>query len=236
MKYYFAGYYLIKINKANYGSILGQEIHTCSTCINDSLLNSWSYSWTDKSTEEIDEAEQVLGITSDEQKEIQNWVEKKEELKEVAWINVFSDLAVAKAYRSNFFSHLPDVEILSVYFPESEANDFLEEFKPQKKEYGTLGLWDNLSKKVEEDPSSEAVIVGYDLIGVEWSGNFHTFHCHDLAKDLKEKFNVSVNQHGLLDKADNWQEIVGYMNNEENGFEPVPWFFVKVSLSKNTST
>ena len=45
MKYYFGGYYLIKPREANFGGIKNKKILTCSSCINDTLIDSWAISW-----------------------------------------------------------------------------------------------------------------------------------------------------------------------------------------------
>ena len=45
MKYYQAGYYLMKINKADYGSIKNRGLITASGCINDSYFDRWSFRW-----------------------------------------------------------------------------------------------------------------------------------------------------------------------------------------------
>ena len=93
-----------------------------------------------------------------------------------------------------------------------------------------IGLWDNLSRDVPEVTDESEKTIGYDLIGVELSGEFHTFHCHDIAQDLVKNFHISLNEYGLIANDHNWEKLVEYMNDEENGFEPVPWFFVKVKM------
>lgn len=70
------------------------------------------------------------------------------------------------------------------------------------------------------------------MIGVESGGNFHTFHCHNLANELGKKFGIELNEYGLIKEITNQKEIIDYMNDAENGFEPVPWYLVKVKKEK----
>lgn len=231
MKFYFGGYYLIKPRKVDFGSIKNKKLFTCSTCINNTLIDTWAISWAGSIEHQIKELREDFEISEERQNEIQNWVDKKFEEKRIGWKQVFSDLETIKEYSDNFFSHIKEKEILQILFPESEREDFLTEFAPTKKELGTLGIYDNLIKKISED-QSDGEFIGYDLIGVELGGNFHSFHCHDLANELTSKFGIELNNFGLIKAIENPKEIVDYMNDEENGCEPVPWFLVKVKKEK----
>jgi len=124
---------------------------------------------------------------------------------------------------------------LQILFPENDRADFLTEFAPAKKEYGTLGIYDNLKKKIVEKESDDEAFIGYDLIGVELGGDFHTFHCHDLSNELTSKFGIELNEFGLIKEIESPKEIVDYMNDEENGCEPVPWYLVKVKKEKKAA-
>jgi len=114
---------------------------------------------------------------------------------------------------------------LSINFSDEERNEFLKVFKKES-DSGEIGLSVNLEKpKIENE---REITIGYDLIGVELSGFSHRFHFHNFAEDLIAKFNIKINEYGLIETTDYWKEIVEFMNDEINGFEPVPWFFVKV--------
>jgi hypothetical protein len=231
MKYYLGAYYLIKLHKANYGSIMDTRIYTCSTCINDSYFDSWSITWSAvNNSDNVKEAKEEFNLTNSQITDIQTWADQKFEEKKIGWINTFSDYDVLSEYKNKFFSNVQDYLILSINFPETEKNDLLEEFSIKEKGIGAIGLWENLHRNIPEVTDESEVEIGFDLIGVELSGDFHTFHCHDLADELIQKFNIEINQYGLITSEDNWEQMVEYMNDEENGFEPVPWFFVKVKM------
>jgi hypothetical protein len=231
MKYYLGAYYFIKLHKAKYGSIKDTRIYTCSTCINNSYFDSWSITWSAvNNSGNVKEAKEEFNLTNSQIIGIQTWADQKFEEKKIGWINTFSDYDVLSEYKNEFFSNVQDYLILSINFPETEKNDLLEEFKIKEKGTGAIGLWENVNRNIPEVTDESEVEVGFDLIGVELSGDFHTFHCHDLADELIQRFNIEINQYGLLAHENNWEQLVEYMNDEENGFEPVPWFFVKVKM------
>ncbi|MFB9865499.1 hypothetical protein [Rufibacter immobilis] len=230
MKYYLGGYYFMKLRSANFGSWIGAKICTCSTYINDSYFDAWSISWSSSGKSGLKEAKEEFNLTSLQIKEIQSWADHKFEEKKIGWICTFSDFATLSEYKSIFFNTAEDYHIFSINFPEIEKDELIEEFLIKEKEIGAIGLCDNLQRQIPEVTDGSEKVIGYDLIGIEQSGDFHSFHCHDLSSSLVEKFNVQINQYGLIDNNHSWESLVKYMNDEENGFEPVPWFFVKVKM------
>jgi len=193
--FFLGGYYLIKLRPMRSGV---DPVFTCSTCINDSFLESWSYSWTTRNNDGIEEIKEKFQVDDDKIQSIRTWVDHAFDGKKIGWPEVFHDLETAQEYSHTFFSHIPDVQMMSVYFSESEAADLLSEFKPRKEEHGTLGLYDNLLKLIPEDQCKGETFLGFDIIGVESGGDFHSFWCHDMAKDLSERFHLTLNRHGSL--------------------------------------
>lgn len=51
-----------------------------------------------------------------------------------------------------------------------------------------------------------------------------------MAKDLSERFHLTLNQYGLFEDSPDWTSVKEYMNAEETGCEPVPWPVCKVKL------
>lgn len=227
MDYYLAGYYLIKLRQLDFRSFSSKFIYCCSTCINDSLLDSFSRSWTFNS-DYLQQVKDYLKIDLTKINQIQEWVEKKDLEGRTGYLNIFYDIAAAKEYRDRFFSNLENIKIFALYFPCSESEDIIKEFELQNSsqvEFGIVHILKNKKKAI-----GDANIIGYDLIGIELDGNFHSFHCHDLYSDLNRQFGVQLNKYGLLDSDLNWEKLINYMNDEKNGCEPVPWYFAQIRL------
>jgi len=230
MLFYRGGYYLIKLRPIGFGTQISKSVFTCSDCINDSLIGSWSYSWTTNNDLAIEEIEDQFQLKTEQIQSIREWVDRAYEDKRIGWSNLFCDLETAQEYSRTFFEHLPERQIISVYFSEAEVADLLSEFKLSDEGRGAIGLYDSLLKKVPESLLARETFLGFDLVGIECSGDFHTFYCHDISKDLVERFKLTINQYGLFEDIVDWKPVVDYLNAEENGFEPVPWFVCKVKL------
>ncbi|MFD1014660.1 hypothetical protein [Winogradskyella rapida] len=226
MRYYTGAYYLIKLRDSNFGTYEGKKLHTCSICINDSFFNAWSISWAEDGKNVSAETKSDFNLNEKLIKEIQNWTDKKMEENKIGWICTFADLETLTEYKSSFFPKA-ESEILSINFPETERDKLLNLFNPEKTTFGEIGLSINLKKGISENKDEQTL--GYDLIGIEDSSEFHSFHCHDLASELIKKFGIEINEYGLISENDKWTEMVEYMNDEKNGFESSPWFYVKVN-------
>lgn len=227
MDYYLAGYYLIKLKPLDFGSFSSKFIYSCSTCINDSLLDSFSRSWTINS-DYIQQVECDFKLDYTKINQIQEWTSKKDSENKIGYLTIFYDVVTAKEYRDKFFADLENVKIFALYLPCSESKNVIKEFEPKNQNQGEIGIV-HILKKAEKAIENENII-GYDLIGIESDGGFHSFHCHDLYSDLNKKFGVYLNKYGLLESALNWEKLINYMNDQKNGFASVPWHFAQIRL------
>lgn len=225
MKYHLLGYYLIQLKKVNYGSLVDREIGTCSTCLNSSLMDNFSRSWTCSKEDTID-ACQIFKIDYQTIENIQNWTDLKDIEEQTQYIEIFSSIEAAREYKNTFFARLNRIHLFGVYLPESEAKKLLEDFIPDSPQSGEIGIRKIIRR--EEAESETGRVAGFDLIGVEMSGSFHSFQCHDLEDEFKKKFKVEFNDSGLIKNEEHWEKLVEYANDEENGCEPVPWYFAKL--------
>jgi hypothetical protein len=230
-KYYLGGYYLTNLKPKSYGDEKGNIIYTCSECVNDHILDIWSYSWTTDNNKQIDEIKRNYQFSDKEINDIRNWVDNKFNDNKIGFLNVFTSLETALEYKNKFFAHINDIKIFALYFDTKERADILKEFKPQSEKNGEIGICLTLLKELEEQDNEQ--LLGYDYIGIESGGSFHTFHCHDIGKELSDKFGLTINKFGLFESDINSKQVLDYLNDEENGCEPVPWFIVKTKLITN---
>lgn len=230
MDYYKAGYYLIKTRPISFGNFKDKQVLTCSSCINDSLLDTFSRPWTIHKNEKED-AIKDFGIDYQTIDLIHSWTDKMDTENKIGYPGLFYSIDSAKEYRDRFFSHLKNVSIYGLYLPEVEMENLIKEFEPQGEKMGEIGLRYNLRKR--ELDNDYGKLIGFDLIGIESGGDFHTFHCHDLYGDLKRDLEIEINEYGLINSDSKWEELVDYMNDENKGFEPVPWYFTKIRLIDN---
>jgi len=222
-KFYNAGYYLMINKPFKFFNEEPKDIKTCSICINNSIFNFWCLSWT--SNESSKEEQEELGISDNQKKDIQKWTDEMFEKGLLQWVNSFPSLELALRFKNMFFAHINNIEIRTIYFSESESNEFIKESENDNN--GRLSLAHNLLKKGEESQFINEEFLGFDLIGIENDGSFHTFHCHDISKDLKSKFSMNLNKNGLFNEITKQDKLLEYLNDDLTGLAPVPWFIVK---------
>ena len=218
----------MKLRKSNFGTLEGVKLYTCSTCINDSFMDSWSLSWTECGKKVNDETKSSLNINEMQIFDIQKWADQKFEEEKIGWISTFTDLKTLIEYKNLFFPK-DRAEILSINFPETETEELLSLFNSEESSFQEIGLSNNLKNQILENEND--ITIGYDLIGIEVSGDFHSFHCHNLAAELIEKFGIEINEFGLIKENNQWQQMLIFMNDENNGLASAPWFYVKVKKS-----
>ena len=233
MKYYLGAYHLLKLKPLDFGKHKGQKVLTGSRCLNESYFDAWSLSWTEDGMKNLSEPKKEFNINESQIKAIQEWSDPKFNDKHLGWINTFNDIETLREYKIRFFDNVTDFEIIGIYFPEDSIKDFKDEFEPQTDKTGAIGILDCLEQKIPERLDDEE-FVGYDLIGMEFSGDYHSFHCYDNADDIINKFGLTLNEKGLINEFDNKRNLLKYANNPDNGLPFVPWYIVKVKKIKST--
>jgi hypothetical protein len=235
-RHYNGGYYLIKTKPIDFGADKDKVVRSCSSCINFSIFDNWCLSWMNDKLDNNEMKE--LELTDEKIGDIQKWTEARFE----NGSNVFPDLKTAIEFKNLFLKSRPDIEIFGLYFSETDTNLLLDEFAEGKniEEFnfnnGNFGLRNNLIKRIEERDDIIEELLGYDFIGVECDGSFHSFYCHDIKNKLIEKFTLNLNENGLFDNPERPIEIREYLNDPKTGLEPVPWYIVKVKRQRNASS
>ena len=224
-KYYNAGYYLMKLKPIEFGADKDKIVETCSDCINFSVFDYWCLSWTgDKLTKE---QKIELDLTDEKISAIQKWTDDKFDKKEIRWGNALPDLEAVLTFKSLFFSNIKNIDIYTIYFSETDTDSLIEEFDKDGMNNGNFGLRINLMKKNENKSATNEEFLGYDFIGVEGDGSFHSFYCHNITTALVNQFSLVINEHGLFQEIKEPKRLKDYLNIPENGLEPVPWYIVK---------
>jgi hypothetical protein len=89
-----------------------------------------------------------------------------------------------------------------------------------------VGVWTALTQGVRLNPGG--ALRGFDVLGMEDDGSFHSFSCNDLELTFAQKFGIVFNEHGLIDIYVKAVAASDYANEDEAGAEPVPWYPFRV--------
>lgn len=234
--HYLAGYYLVKLKPLDFGDDLNKSVWTCCNCLNYSAFDNWCLSWTkDKIDKEHKEA---LNLTDEKLNEIHKWTDSKYS----DLLNGFEDLATAIEFKNLFFNSRDDIHILGLYFPTKDKELLIEDFGEGQNvdefnyNNGNVVIRKNLQKEIIEQNNTNEEFLGYDFIGVECDGSFHSFYCSNITKTLFDKFNIIPNAYGLFDKVENSESVRLYLNDPLSYLEPLPYYVVKVTKVKNASS
>ncbi|MCA0383152.1 MAG: hypothetical protein LCH58_13375 [Bacteroidetes bacterium] len=230
--HYLAGYYLLKLKPLDFGDDINKTVWTCGNCLNISAFDNWCLSL---GYEKLDKKDKkALNLTDDKINEIYHWTDSRfSDL-----INGFADLETAKEFKDLFYNSRDDIQILGLYFPQTDAELLIEDFREGNNvdefnyNNGDIGIRKNLQKKIVEQADSNEEFLGYDFIGVEGDGSFHSFYCSNITKTLTTKFNLKTNAFGLFDEIENREEIRAYLNDPKSLLEPLPYYFAKVTRVK----
>ena len=225
--YYFGGYFLLRPKPIDFGFDKGRITQTTSACINQPLVDTWVFSWSIQSKKLLKQVKKDFQIDDATITKIQSWADEKNELNKLLWVDNFADYETALEYKQTFFSHLTDVRIYSIYLSNSDSKNLIEKFHNDQSNQGDFGLRQNLLREIEEEDTNNEKFLGYDLIGVEIDGGYHSFYCNNATKELLDKFDLTLNQYGLFDNIKDPLAVKAYLNDETNGFEPVPWYIAK---------
>ncbi|MEO1438405.1 MAG: hypothetical protein AAFV80_22890 [Bacteroidota bacterium] len=227
MNNYLGAYQLLKLRPLDFGAFKGQKVLTGSTCINPSLYDAWSLSWTEDGQHNWNIPKTQFQLSDRQIKAIQAWADPKFNDHKLGWVNIFHELDTLRQYYHLFFSTKLDAVAIAIYFPGDALSEIIKAFEPQSKQEGQIGILRSLKKQIPES-KGEGKFIGYDLIGIEISGAYHSFHCYDCTQELLDKFQLTLNKYGLIDALKNPQQVLDFAHNPENGLPSIPWFLVKV--------
>jgi hypothetical protein len=232
--YYFGGYFLVMTNPIAFGQDNAKIALTCSGCINTTVFDFWCISWTN--TKIDPKQKNQLGLTNEKIVEIQGWTDDKINKGLIQWGNAFPDLETAVTLKKLFFSDLDNIDIYSIYLSETDAALLIEDFRTESNNNVDYSLRHNLLKRITETQNPNEEFLGFDMIGVERDGGFHSFYCHDITQELINKFSLDINEYGLFSTIPKPDLVREYLNAEETGLEPVPWYIAKTKRFKYASS
>jgi hypothetical protein len=234
MDFFVGGYFLVQgvqaadwMNKA----LLPAKFWTVSNCICTIYPDAWIYSWTTKSPVNEKDYHQILKLDDETFTSLQAWADEMFNKDELGWPNVFLKKETARQFYVQYLKHIPDIKLLSIALSEDYWNEFIEENKPDEG-MGEGGVYRKLLQKQLLD--RDAITRGFEILGDEWGGQFHSFVCNHLEKEYEERLHITFNQYGLIDLYEDAIRAANHTNLDEVQAEPVlwqPWLISEHSLS-----
>jgi len=223
MKYIVGGYYLVQgvDTPSRMAEIISIPVlWTLTDCICNILPTYALLPGCESKDEMISEIINFTGLSVNEVESMKTTIEEMLNTKQIGWPNVFHTFESAHLFYSKYLSKAENFKILGIAFPEKDAEKFLNEENPNNVD--GIGIFDVLSKN-QELPSNINVL-GFEILGHEYGGDFHSFLCNGLEKDFSEKLGISFNETGRINTLEDAKRAEEYINDDSVGAEPVPWF------------
>ncbi len=222
-----AGFYIISGGKSPERAtcLLPERIVTVSTCIVESYPDSWALPWAATTSDELRQIQALLGLKDSEFAELRSWVLRAMDDEKFGWPDVFFSLNAAREFRHRFLTAVKDTRILGLSLARDVAEEFLRDEAPQEG-HGGSGVWTMLRRGAQLNrPASP---LGFDVLGAEYGGAFHTFSCNGLEQDFNKKLGITFNRYGLIDDYPTAITASKYTNQDDVGAEPVAWYPFRV--------
>jgi hypothetical protein len=151
--------------------------------------------------------------------EVSAWVEQKMAAGEWGWPRVFTDLRPAREFLARFRPTSAPQTIGLGIAPEF-SDEVLDEH-PDVPGQGQYGYVTTLRRRQPLAP--DGVELGYEILGEEIGGDFHSWHCNHLEPLVHEQLGIEVNRYGLIDDLEAARNAADFINRPDVPAEPVSW-------------
>lgn len=216
------GYYVTRpVERPPYVSaeLMPPRILSVSDCLSTMVPDTWALSWVKNTESERLQELRAAGLPDDSLCRVMSWAAKAMDAGAFAWPNSFTSLDTARCFAAEFLPPDHDAVILGIALPESTSRSFLETEKPDA-DASPPGVYTTLALRNAIAAGGE--LLGIELLGYEFTGQFHSWLCNGLEALVAERFGVRPNSNGFLDAAEDIEGIATVLTHEELG-EPVRW-------------
>ncbi|HEV8113661.1 MAG TPA: hypothetical protein VGR31_12870 [Planctomycetota bacterium] len=222
-----AGFFLVSPGKApaSGGGLLPPRILTISTCVAESYPDVWALPWAETPALELRRIRAQLALEESGFADLCAWVRRSIDAGEFGWPNVFLSLRAAQEFEDRYLGAVEGVRRIGLSLTKDAAAGFLRDLALQSGGAAS-GVWTALSRN---RPLERTIApIGFDVLGAEYGGSFHTFSCNALERPFAEELGVHFNEHGLIDGETKAAEACAYANSDDAPAEPVPWYAFRV--------
>lgn len=226
--FYLGGYYIIKpISMTDWmnNKVLHELVLSASRCICNfypDIDMIWNQSKENKET-----YRKTLMLDNHTYDEMEYWINDRFE-KNFDFPDVFNNYESAVEFYDKYLGSLNDLRIIGIALPNKFRDIFLEEQDDLR-----YGVCKNLSQSLRIN--MEGIVLGYEILGFEYGG-FHSYICNGLEDYYYDKYNLKLNDNGLISTLDEAEILADYTNREIEGAEPVlwlPWVLLEYPLLKS---
>ena len=220
---YIAGGYILTHGMARPSwmnpSLIPDHYLSLSGCISDRLPIATA--WHD----EIPDEAHNLGMTQDEWSRYKAWSQAQLG-KQVGYPDTFYTLETAKHIQHRFLSDSLSV-LMGIGLHQKRVDDFLQQHAETGQAYG---IYHGLQQ--QQSLVAGGVAQGFDILGYG-NGINHSWLCYSLETHVKERFNITPNELGLIANVDDANRVRNFARQEEPGWHWEAWLIVYYEQEEN---
>jgi hypothetical protein len=218
--YRVGGYFLVRVadrEECMASELLPDSFITVSRCLTDIFPESWAIGDGNGSEESngFDLPRQALGTVKRE-------VASHFKNRYLGWPNVCYSTSIARQLAQKFLSHLSsqDMALIGVALHQEYVPEFLHVEAPGAGD-APQGVYDAIAYGMRLEPGG--TVLGYDVLGLDDNGSFHSWLCSGLEDDIYERFGIRPNAAGLLNSMEEAIQCALYAASDDVDAEPVLW-------------
>jgi len=178
----------------------------------------WALAWVNQHDSDLQERV-AFGIDDASLPEVSDWVEEKRLTGEWGWPRIFTELKPAKEFLARFDpTGAPTIVGLGM------AAEFVDQVladHPDEPGMGTYGYVDALRRRGPLAPGG--LELGYEILGEELGGDFHSWHCNYLEPLVHQKLGIQVNRYDLIEGLEAARLAAEFVGRPDVPAEPVTW-------------
>lgn len=201
-------------------ALLPERLLTLSSCLTNFFPDAWAIEWASYSEAERIAAAAKVGIRANDLPALISFATGALDSGRLGWPCVWQSSSAALAAVTKFDCSPTDLAILELGIPVDVVEELLGELAPEPHE-GEHGLYTRL--RMGEPLDAAATRVGWELLGVEHGGEFHSWLCNSLQDALAAATGAKPGPFGLLETESDARALDALIANGL-GAEPVPWF------------
>lgn len=199
--------------------LLPAELWTPTSCLCDLYPEHWAFSWCKPRREAVRSAVAGLGLEPSDLEALQAWADTQLEAGGMGFPGMLLHLDAAREFEARFLRAGPEIKLLGIGLPESDAQAFLTEAEPGPGE-GAPGVYQAIAAGAPL--AGGGTSLGFEPLGYEF-GAFHSFVCNALQNDYAKELGLRLNDHGRFSDLAESERAVAYTRLDSTGAEPALW-------------
>lgn len=200
------------------GELMPERFFTFSSCLTVFLPGTWALDWVDMPDAKRHESAEKFGFNKTSLPSLIGRTVAANESGEHFWPNFFSSLEYARAFVRQFqLSSEAGPTLLGLGIRDADCHLVLDEFEG----CFSFGAMTDSTLPIERAGGD---MLGWEPLGIECSGTFHSWLCNGIEKAAADKFGIRPANNGLLSEETQAVMIADAINAGELSGEPVPWY------------